>query len=139
MVEVCAIVYRPDGNIPCPIDVSLSTNDNSAGEVMYLNTAQTFHATVLCIYFQYSLSHGLYCCLTGHLDVWGMCERRHYVNVTIENDDVLEDTESFDVTLERTTGLDSRITLDPVDGKIEITDNDGKFVSTCHYSLSSDS
>ena len=49
------------------------------------------------------------------------------MNVTIENDVVLEDTESFDVTLERTTGLDGRITLDPVDGEIEITDNDGNF------------
>ena len=36
MVEVCAIVYRPDGNIPCPIDfafdVSLSTSDDSASD-----------------------------------------------------------------------------------------------------------
>ena len=33
------------------------------------------------------------------------------------------------VTLERTPGLDVRITLDPVDGDIEITDNDGSFFS----------
>ena len=38
---------------------------------------------------------------------------------------ICELTESFFVTLERTPGLDSRITLDPVDGEIEISDDDG--------------
>ena len=36
VVEVCAIVYSPNGNIPCPIDfafdVILSTSDDSAGD-----------------------------------------------------------------------------------------------------------
>ena len=35
VVEVCAIVYSPNGNLACPIsfpfDVSLSTGDGSAG------------------------------------------------------------------------------------------------------------
>ena len=35
VVEVCAIVYQPDGGITCPIafpfDVSLSTFDGTAG------------------------------------------------------------------------------------------------------------
>ena len=35
VVEVCAIVYEPNGNLACPItfpfDVSLSTGDDSAG------------------------------------------------------------------------------------------------------------
>ena len=41
------------------------------------------------------------------------------------DDDILELTESFDVTLEGTAGLDGRIVLDPVDAEVEITDNDG--------------
>ena len=53
------------------------------------------------------------------------CQIRSCVNVSIINDIVLENVDSFDVTLERTLGLDSRITLNPVDGVIEITDNDG--------------
>ena len=53
------------------------------------------------------------------------CQIRSCVNVSIINDIVLENVESFDVTLDRTTGLDSRIALEPVDGVIEITDNDG--------------
>ena len=35
VVEICAVVYEPDGNIQCPIDLSfevqLSTTDDSAG------------------------------------------------------------------------------------------------------------
>ena len=48
------------------------------------------------------------------------CGTRQCVNVTIVDDDVLENVESFDVTLERNTSLDMRITLDPVDGIISI-------------------
>ena len=43
-------------------------------------------------------------------------------------DMIAEMTESFFVTLERIPGLDSRITLDPVDGEIEITGNDGLYI-----------
>ena len=34
-------------------------------------------------------------------------------------------TETFNVSLVGTTGLDERIDLDPVDAEVEITDNDG--------------
>ena len=54
------------------------------------------------------------------------CETRSCVNVTIVDDSVDEQTEVFAVTLRRSVGLDSRIRLNPVDGVIEITDNDGK-------------
>ena len=53
------------------------------------------------------------------------CQNRSCVDVLIEDDDVLELTESFSVTLERTLGLDDRIELGPVDAEVEITDNDG--------------
>ena len=54
------------------------------------------------------------------------CETRSCVNVTIVDDSVDEQTEVFAVTLRSSVGLDSRIRLNPVDGVIEITDNDGK-------------
>ena len=47
------------------------------------------------------------------------------MNVTIEDDEVLETTEFFSITMERTLGLDDRIELDPVDGMVQINDNDG--------------
>ena len=55
------------------------------------------------------------------------CERRSCVNIPITNDDTLENTESFFVNLNR-NGLDSRITLDPTRGEIEILDDDDSMV-----------
>ena len=56
---------------------------------------------------------------------FGPCDTQQCTEITIVDDMIVELTESFFVTLERTPGLDSRITLDPVDGEIEITDDDG--------------
>ena len=63
------------------------------------------------------------------------CGTRECVNVTIVDDSVLENVESFDVTLERTPALDMRITLDPVDGVVEITDDDGLFFNSSEMEL----
>ena len=41
------------------------------------------------------------------------------------NDVILEETESLFVILTRVPGLDTRITLNPVDAEIEIIDDDG--------------
>ena len=52
--------------------------------------------------------------------VFPPCERRSCVDIPIVDDDVLENSELFNVSLER-NGLDSVITLNPVDGHVEIT------------------
>ena len=57
--------------------------------------------------------------------MFGACDRRICVNLTVENDGTLEKTESFEVTLERTPGLDHRILLAPVTAEINIIDDDG--------------
>ena len=54
------------------------------------------------------------------------CETRQCVDVAIVDDIMNEPEEEFNVTLERTPDLDSRITLDPDNGKIFIQD-DGKY------------
>ena len=68
---------------------------------------------------------------------FGSCDTRQCTETTIVDDMIVELTESFFVTLERTPGLDSRITLDPVDGEIEIIDDDGvyMFPHICKYFL----
>ena len=55
------------------------------------------------------------------------CDTRQCTEIPIEDDMIVELTESFFVTLERTPGLHTRITLNPVLEEIEITDNDGLF------------
>ena len=53
------------------------------------------------------------------------CDRLKCIGITIVDDSMVEMTESFDVILDRTTSLDSRITLGLADGVVEITENDG--------------
>ena len=53
------------------------------------------------------------------------CEIRRCVNVTIMDDFIDEQDESFFYKLRRTPDLHPRITLDPVDGEIVIVDDDG--------------
>ena len=65
---------------------------------------------------------------------FGSCDTRQCTEIPIVDDMIVELTESFFVTLERTPDLDSRITLDPVDGGIEITDNDGVYYYHAHTS-----
>ena len=57
--------------------------------------------------------------------MFAACQMRSCVNVTVVDDVILENVESFDLILERTPDLNSRITLDSVNGVVEITDNDG--------------
>ena len=54
------------------------------------------------------------------------CETRVCTNVAIVDDIVAELTERFSVKLNRTDGLDQRITLDPVVVEVEIMDKDGE-------------
>ena len=58
--------------------------------------------------------------------MFAACETRQCVNVTIKDDGIPEQMESFSVTLERTSALDVRVRLDPVDAQIEIIDSNSK-------------
>ena len=57
--------------------------------------------------------------------MFNVCESQQCTDIIIINDTVLESIETFFVNLQRTPDLDPRITLDPVIGEIEITNNDG--------------
>ena len=61
------------------------------------------------------------------------CDKKSCVNISIVDDDVIEDTESFSVLLAETPGLDVRITLDPVEAEIEIIDNDSEYQAITVY------
>ena len=60
--------------------------------------------------------------------MFAACQRRQCVNIMIEDDGVPEQVESFFVTLLSTPNLDGRITLEPVDGEIEITDANSMYI-----------
>ena len=62
---------------------------------------------------------------TGTILAFDACDTQRCVEISIVDDVIVELTEPFFVTLERTTGLDRRIILYPIDAKVDITDNDG--------------
>ena len=54
------------------------------------------------------------------------CETRKCVQISFVNDYITENIESFRVTISRTAGLDSRITLAPDEGQVTIIDTDSE-------------
>ena len=83
-----------------------------------LHTLNKLALFILCIGF---LDYGV----VNTILVFAACEMRSCVDVFITDDIILEKDESFGITLRRTRDLDSRIILDPVNGVIEVADNDG--------------
>ena len=55
-------------------------------------------------------------------------QRRLCVNISIVDDMIVEQRESFSITLERTPDLNSRITLFPDSAEVVIPNNDGEMV-----------
>ena len=120
-VEVCAVVFRPGMNVACPItfpfEVSLSTGDLSAG--IYVLCLPLNTAVIIVL----SPVAGMdYDAVINEILRFSACQRRQCVTIPILEDSVPEGVEYFNVTLERTPDLDPRITLNPVDGLIEIFD-----------------
>ena len=67
---------------------------------------------------------------TGITEVlmFAACATRECRTIAIIEDDTAEDIETFNVTLTKTTsGLDPRITLEPVDAVVEIIDASSKY------------
>ena len=63
--------------------------------------------------------------LTNFILNFDRCQFKSCTTVTIIDDLIDEPVESFNATLNRSPGLDVRITLSPVEAVIEIDDNDG--------------
>ena len=59
------------------------------------------------------------------------CDVENCINITIVDDLILENIESFTVTLQEAPGHDERIELDPTNADIIINDNDGMFKIVC--------
>ena len=67
--------------------------------------------------------------LTNFILNFDRCQFKSCTTVTIIDDLIDEPVESFNATLDRSPGLDVRITLSPVEAVIEIDDNDGIAIS----------
>ena len=60
--------------------------------------------------------------------MFGECDTRLCVNISIVDDLVLETMETVYIKLNRTADLDVRIQLDPVDAEIQIIDDDSTYI-----------
>ena len=155
VMEVCTIVYSP--SLPCPVDfpfeVKFSTDDSSAGKMCGIFYTHII-LTVWYFYTHYVDCIRIYPTPVTPMDYGAVsttltfpaCATRACVDIHIVNDIQDEPDETFNITLERTPGLDSRIALDPVDGVFEILDSEfeGKldsrfcvspstYMETCKY------
>ena len=117
-VEVCVVVHFPDIDclIQFPFTVLLSTTDFSAGNAPICACTHSLYITT-----ESPMDYGAAVKTVVQFDE---CERRSCINIPIMDDELLENTEYFNLTLER-NGLHERIQLDPVDGLVQITNNDG--------------
>ena len=115
-VEVCVVVYMPDSDCPIkfPFTVLLSTEDFSAG----------IYCPDMCLHSFYITTESPMDYSSATIVQFNECERRSCINITIVDDEVPENTEYFNLNLER-NGLHERIQLDPTDGLVQITENDG--------------
>ena len=57
---------------------------------------------------------------------FGACEKKQCLPITIVDNDIIEDTETFEVTLAPALGLSNRFTLDPRVTTITIEDGDSE-------------
>ena len=121
----------------------------SASEFRRLSYICT-HCMCQCHFYVKSLPNSLYACIIIQsfnivlLTVSSMeyeqlmfssCDVRKCINVTIENDDITEQNETFSVSLQRTATLDSRITLNPKSATVHITDDDGMHYTSVPLAL----
>ena len=127
VVEVCAVLDSL--NITClitlPFNVCLSTRDIT-GTICMSGLCTVCSLCTLSLHYlvnYYPATSKDYGAVSSFLR-FNSCQNRSCVNVSITNDMVVENSESFSITLERTDDLDSSIILNPVVGEIEITDND---------------
>jgi hypothetical protein len=101
-VELCAVIYSPVNSCPIefPISVVFATADLSAVQRLDYEAANAI--------------------LT-----FGICDIRKCLEIRIVDDSLGEEEERFSIFLGRTPRLDSRIVLTPVNGEVQIMDNDG--------------
>ena len=53
------------------------------------------------------------------------CEKRHCITITINDDCLVEVPESFNITVEKYSGISDKLTINPSQGQVIIHDTDG--------------
>ena len=141
-VRVCAAILNPGGcAVAFPFTVILNTFENTAGIL-----CRSGHSAILCNFASVS---SCFCVYTGkHNNISPLTdsptdfvampntpllfqpnERRVCVTIPIEDDDMVEQTESFTVILRGTQDLHEAIRLTQTNGFVVIIDDDGTLIT----------
>ena len=54
-----------------------------------------------------------------------VCEKRHCITITINDDLLVEKKKSFNITVEKYSGIGDELTINPSQGQVIIHDTDG--------------
>ena len=102
-VELCVEIVSPDITCPVafPFDLVFITSDITAGMTHYHIVLSLINIYLLSLS---SVSGRDYRPPINNLR-FGMCETKECFPIEIIDDDLIEETESFDVTLDKSTGL----------------------------------
>lgn len=60
--------------------------------------------------------------------IFPACENRLCIPIAINDDHLVEKTESFNVTVEKYSGIGNELTIQPSEGRIIIQDTDGIYI-----------
>ena len=124
-VEICVNISQPSSAVIeiKPFNLTVRTKTGTAGHPAILMIADSvvmiFHTTVFPSDFRDFLS------INQTLEGFGNSKRRQCFNVTITDDDVCEDAETFTVTLEQPFD-ESQVKIQPGIVTVTIIDCDGK-------------
>ena len=136
-IEVCAVILSPGGD--CTVDftftVYIRTHNNSAGKIHLLTAISVHNFRPHSLFALSADSPGDYNSMDTILS-FEPNGAESCVDVIIQNDNITEQTESFTVTLERTSDLDDRVILNHTDGMISIIDDDSEFIKDIKPPLS---
>ena len=135
-LEVCVVLFHP--KLPCPIhfpfEISVYTIDDTASKPIYI---YTLYFENLHVYFD-SYIHVHLSTLGSDADYAALanptllrfvrCKIKECVSIHIINDEIVENTETFSVSLEESTGLNDKFELNPGQLFIDINDDDGMTV-----------
>lgn len=120
---ICAIVN--DSNCPNDFSFQLTLTTSTPGRIIILHKCYIIvsikHDVPICVCIVYFRDQSN----TSEILRFEICERKVCTLLSIVDDDIAEEGESFNITLERTPDLQGIIELYPVNGVVSIIDDDG--------------
>ena len=136
-IEVCAAIISPSGNCNVSFTFILYFNTIDDSARMYTTHHET-KIDILFILFPLE-SPGDFSAISNRRLIFAPNQHRSCVDVHIQDDDVLEQTESFRISLTGHENLDDRVSLVQTEGTVNIINDDGELSVAIFFNAINDS